>query len=779
MATYEEVINGNINSLKELKDLVRAFKDELATAKEGSKEWEDAVEGLSVAQGRLDQINRAAKGTLEGYNNSAKDSINTLKTRIKELNTERNAMDMNSQEYAEATASLKELNDRLRASGVAAGDMKANVGNYAESLAAGFNGVKDAIGQSSSAIIASVGGLGQSLGGLSPTLGAVTTGFKGLSAAAGPVALVIAAISAALAAFKQGIESSETNTNKFKEALAPLQTVLVLIERAIQEATSKVLDWMIALRQNETVMKVIHTVSQALVTAFLLIKQRVTDAIDVFKKWYDRVKEVADKIFNVFKPVTDTVEKVFNVVKQKLEPVINWIIDKFNWLAKTDVGKLLGLKAISEATEAWKEAGEVVDEFGNKVEETEKKIKDNIRDEIALQQSKRALLVDNAKLEGEIAQKDLEIAEERNKEVRDYDKILELINEKTELQMQQAKNNVALKQQELAIIRQRNAMSDSNSKDLDAEAQAAAALQQAMNSLTQARAQGEAAKKREVQQKYAQQLTKATNEYTAALKSYEAQYNSTLATIEKPIAPEGSEIDKESINAYHNQIMENYQTEWMAYSAMTENKIAAEMALMEARRELGKDTAVQEANIAKLRADNAKKYKEITDAQNKNDKDRTKSLRANYSAQLGAFSNLMDSMSGLFEENTIAYKATATAKAIIDTFLAANAVLAETPGGIVARAVAMAATIAAGIANVMAIWKTDTKNPSAPTTTSVAATSTPQVDNTPYTYARTVQTVAAEETLNQSGEEMRVYVLESDITNAQNKAKVRVAESSW
>ena len=109
MASNEEVINGNINSLKELKDLVKSFKDELATAKEGSQEWENAVEGLSVAQERLDKINKAAKGTLEGYNNSAKDSINTLKARIKELNTERNAMDMNSQEYADATAQLKEL----------------------------------------------------------------------------------------------------------------------------------------------------------------------------------------------------------------------------------------------------------------------------------------------------------------------------------------------------------------------------------------------------------------------------------------------------------------------------------------------------------------------------------------------------------------------------------------------------------------------------------------------------------------------------------------------
>ena len=111
--------------------------------------------------------------------------------------------------------------------------------------------------------------------------------------------------------------------------------------------------------------------------------------------------------------------------------------------------------------------------------------------------------------------------------------------------------------------------------------------------------------------------------------------------------------------------------------------------------------------------------------------------------------------------------------------MAANAVLAQQTGGYIARAAAMAATIATGIANVIAIWRTDTKNPSVSTSTQAAATSVPTVDETPYSYAQTVQTVAAEETLNQGNEPLQVYVLESDITNAQNKAKVRVAESSW
>ena len=779
MATYEEVINGNINSLKELKDLVKSFKDELATAKEGSEEWENAVEGLSVAQERLDKINKAAKGTLEGYNDSAKDSINTLKARIKELNTERNAMDMNSAEYAEATAQLKEMNTRLRESGVAAGDMKANVGNYAESLAAGFNGIKDAVGQASSQMISAIGGLGQSLGGLSPTLATVTTGMQGLTAATGAVGIALAAIAAVLAAFKEGVQSSESNTNKFKEALIPVQAILILIQRAIQEATSKVLDWMIALQKNEKLINVFKIAIQAIYTAFDVFKKRIKDVTTVLVGWYNKIKEIASKIADVFKPVVDAVDKVFDVTKNKLEPVIKWIIDKWNWLAKTDVGKLLGLNIIKDTAEAWKENKQAAEDTITKVSDLSGELRDNLQKEIDLQSARRNLLLANARLNGEIAQKELEINEERSKEVKDYDKILGLINEKTALQVQQAKNNIALKAAELAAIKQRNALSDTSVKDMDAEYAAEAALIEAQNALTQAEAQGAAEERKILQEKFAKERTTAMNALAAALKNFESEYTNALAAIEKPLAPEGAEIDADSINAYHDQMMANYQAEYEAYSSMTEQKIAVLELFIEQQKALGYDTVAQESEIAKLRAANAKKYKEMIDAQNKDDKERTKALRSNYNAQLGAFSNLMGSMSSLFEQNTVAYKATATAKALLDTYMAANAVLAQQTGGYIARAAAMAATIATGIANVIAIWRTDTKNPSVSTSTQAAATSVPTVDETPYSYAQTVQTVAAEETLNQGNEPLQVYVLESDITNAQNKAKVRVAESSW
>ena len=424
MASYEEVINGNINSLKELKDLVKSFKDELATAKEGSQEWENAVEGLSVAQERLDKINKAAKGTLNEYNNSAKDSINTLKARIKELNTERNAMDMNSQEYADATNQLKELNTRLREAGTSAGDMHANVGNYAESLAAGFSGVKDAVSGAASQMTQAIGGLGQSMGALSPTLGTLTTGFQGLSAATGAVGIALAAIAAVLAAFREGVQSSRDNTNKFKEAMAPLQATLVMIQRAIQNVTGKILDWMIALQKNETLMKILKGALQAIVTVFIQVKTHIQNVIEVFSKWYNSAKAIAGKIADVFKPITDTLSKVYDAVMKKLQPVMNWIVDKWNKLAKTDIGKLFGIRAIDDLQKDMQKAKEITDEIFEEYKETNDEIDEINNDTASLEEMQARLIKRDAQLRGKIAEKDREIAEARNEEIKDYDKFL-------------------------------------------------------------------------------------------------------------------------------------------------------------------------------------------------------------------------------------------------------------------------------------------------------------------------------------------------------------------
>ena len=173
----------------------------------------------------------------------------------------------------------------------------------------------------------------------------------------------------------------------------------------------------------------------------------------------------------------------------------------------------------------------------------------------------------------------------------------------------------------------------------------------------------------------------------------------------------------------------------------------------------------------------AAQYKKMNDTITKSNKDRAKMQLALQKSELKGYADLMDSVSSLFEENTVAYKATATAKALINTYLAATSALAETPGGAIAKGVAMAATLAAGLAQVISIWKV---NPAGETSVPSSSTSTPAIaepsveQSNPYSYTRSVQTFEEEDALNQP-----MFVSVVDINNVQNRVRVTEQESTF
>lgn len=149
-------------------------------------------------------------------------------------------------------------------------------------------------------------------------------------------------------------------------------------------------------------------------------------------------------------------------------------------------------------------------------------------------------------------------------------------------------------------------------------------------------------------------------------------------------------------------------------------------------------------------------------------------------------SSLLASAQGLFKENTVAYKVAASAQAAMDTYKAANASYAAMAGiptvGPALGAAAAAAAVVAGIVNVKKIWavdsdKGDSGSGAATSTASTTAATVPSYTGAdPMTYTRNVLTSTEQETLNTP---TKVYVLESDITDAQKTSRVRVQESTF
>lgn len=153
---------------------------------------------------------------------------------------------------------------------------------------------------------------------------------------------------------------------------------------------------------------------------------------------------------------------------------------------------------------------------------------------------------------------------------------------------------------------------------------------------------------------------------------------------------------------------------------------------------------------------------------------------------VGSVSGILSSLGSTLEQGSKEWKAVMTAEAIISTIKggidAYMGMIKTIPGaaGIVAGAAAAAATVAAGMAEVYKIQNTEISrgsSASASSDTSLGSVSPAAVlvNATQVTNTRTVQTADDIAELP----EQRVYVLEGDITRAQQRRKVTVDTATY
>jgi len=185
----------------------------------------------------------------------------------------------------------------------------------------------------------------------------------------------------------------------------------------------------------------------------------------------------------------------------------------------------------------------------------------------------------------------------------------------------------------------------------------------------------------------------------------------------------------------------------------------------------GKDALIQTQVVAKGVSDailvtaqqQADAKKQLTDYEKKLEQEK-------FDAQLGLASQSLSIIGGLVDQNSAAGKAIAVTQAIINTYQGASKALAQ--GGIFGP-VAAAATIAAGLVNVKKIIST--KVPSAKGTGNVADSGSPSMSMSaaPISPSAPIQntvTSLSQQSINQMGSATgRAYVVESDITNQQEK----------
>ena len=225
---------------------------------------------------------------------------------------------------------------------------------------------------------------------------------------------------------------------------------------------------------------------------------------------------------------------------------------------------------------------------------------------------------------------------------------------------------------------------------------------------------------------------------------------------------------------YNNKLLE-----------LTRSRIEQENALLNQQLEIENLTADRKLEIQRTLRENEMA---LSDAALKNEADNIaayKSLqeKKNQAVQstLSVASDVFGAMATLAGEETKAGKAFAVTQAIIDTYASANSAYSAMAGipyvGPALGIAAAAAAIASGIANVKNILSTKVSSDVNSVSISSGSVATPPALSTPpIEYTRNLLGNKETDELNKP---MKVYVLESDITNAQNKVKVTENNASF
>lgn len=213
------------------------------------------------------------------------------------------------------------------------------------------------------------------------------------------------------------------------------------------------------------------------------------------------------------------------------------------------------------------------------------------------------------------------------------------------------------------------------------------------------------------------------------------------------------------------------------------SQLASEELTAEQRYEIEKALTENKLAQAELQLSNeearAKREKEIRDKSLAEEKQRQSQIEKIHSQSIASTSKLLSSIADLGEEDAKWQKGLRKASIVMDTYTAAmsgwkTAQTLPAPMNTIVGSANVAASIAMGAKQLQALNKTAIDGSNASLSGAVSA---PVVaSSTPASLVRNLQ---GDNELSELNKETKVYVVESDITNAQNVAKTRVQSATF
>ena len=216
-----------------------------------------------------------------------------------------------------------------------------------------------------------------------------------------------------------------------------------------------------------------------------------------------------------------------------------------------------------------------------------------------------------------------------------------------------------------------------------------------------------------------------------------------------------------------------------------EQRLNIEAELIQAKIDLA-DMEVEKRKEAdaekfKIEEERAKKEKALKDKEAKEEAEREKQVQSVKTNMANAASSIMKQTAELLQENSKEQKALNAAAIAMDTYKAAmagwtSAQSLPTPFNAIVGTANVAASVAMGATQLKNLLRVASDGSNAEGILSSAQSAPNVASSMPASYTRSLQ---GDNELTEMNKDTRVYVVESDITNAQKSARVRVESASF
>lgn len=782
-------------SIGDLKAKVAQLKDELKACAAGSDEAADKAYELAKAENTL---KAATKGAIDTTGKLAQ-SYNGLSSQMARLKIAQKNVDVSTKagrkEYAEYAKEINKLNDKLKGLDASNGVFSRNVGDYA-------NSIKSAMG-----------GMGGAVTGVFTSINA---GLKAL--VANPWVAAIAAIVLAIKELIDAVKRNEDAMEGVNKAFNKIKAVYVTLQRAFDAVVKAVLS------------------SKG---AFDSFKKWVADVWETVEPYAEKISNFFTTVFDYFTSFWDNVVKISIKAASYVKAGIQSVFSKKSFkelLDETQESWLQGWEnikdgvsnAVSSMVQSIKDNYNDANKTLDKITEAERKLAEQ---HIA---NTKKIAENNKK----IAEQNAIVADRENHSIKEREDALE---ESAKLQKENIAIQKKEANERLRILKLKHSLNQSNNADLQEEADLQAKIteyeaQEAEVDRNVANQKRTIAKDRIKEQKevlnneinlITQQLAatkKGTDEYERLSKERLAKQQElaeadarerikdaklleeTLLAIKKQYAAKALKVEEENAIAAANA--RNLGVSNEANKAKLEN---GSNSLQYYQAELDAAKTYYDS-LFQLQDESNEEYEARQIAALQKIKDAEQNLNnqriSNFAAVSDGITSIMSSVASAWEdsiqrqvdageiseeegkkqfENVKAMQiAIATIQMLTGIATAlSGAFTTKTGPWDIALAALQAATIAAsGIANIAKI-KSTTLGSSASGGSAGGGFVLPPVQQ--YSPNYTQNLTGANDTADLGnavrgaieGADIKAYVVESDVTNAQKRANKRINESTW